>query len=45
MLMPEVTLVTDRYIHPPHHGYPQVMVMIMNEVITGLDNGLVPNML
>ena len=27
----EVTPVTIRYIHPPHHGHPKVTVMVMND--------------
>ena len=32
----EVTPVTIRYIHPPHHGYPKVTVMVMNDRLTAL---------
>ena len=32
----EVTPVTIRYIHPPHHGYPWVTVMVMNDRLTAL---------
>ena len=32
----EVTPVTVRYIHQPHHGYPKVMVMVMDDQLTSL---------
>ena len=32
----EITPVTIQYIHPPHHGYPQVMVMVMNDGLMSL---------
>ena len=32
----EVTPVNLRYIHPPHHGYPTVTVMVMNDRLTAL---------
>ena len=36
MSMSEVTPVTIRYIHPPHHGYPYFMVMVMNDRLASL---------
>ena len=35
-LTSEVTPVTVRYIHPPHHGYPKRLVMVMNDHLTSL---------
>ena len=32
----EVTPVTIRYIHPTHHGYPKVTIMVMNDRLTSL---------
>ena len=32
----EVTPVTVRYIHPPHHGYPKFIVKAMNDQLTSL---------
>ena len=34
---PQVTPVTVRYIHPPHHGYPKVIVII-NDQLTSLSS-------
>ena len=34
--MSEVTQVTIQYIHSPHHGYPKVMFMVMNNQFTSL---------
>ena len=36
ILMSEVILITIRYTHPPHHGYPQVTVMVVNDQLTSL---------
>ena len=32
----EVTPDTIRYIHPPHHGYPKIRVLVMNDRLTSL---------